>query len=245
MMRIYPFFFALLAAIVWSGSLAAQAPATPTSPNKPEKMPRYELVYDLLWLIDKNTFPPTSLMVRYHFRQTATHGMALRVRVGGEYDRYHSFFKKITATPSAAPDSFYTTNTSASVQTRAGLEWQRKWTKFQLNYGVEGDFSYRLEKTEQEEFSTTNRVIVSKGYTKIPFVSLVALIGFKIPVWKRISIYGETNFSAGVKRWRNLDKAWFKEDYPNGANFSTSQSNYNQVLVNTQLLSALGISFTF
>jgi hypothetical protein len=78
-----------LTLLLWLTTLAVPALAqTTTQPKpKPERPPRYELVYDLLWLTDKGTHPATSLMGRYHFRQKEKSGMALRLRLGGGIEK--------------------------------------------------------------------------------------------------------------------------------------------------------------
>lgn len=153
--------------------------------NKKDTTKHWEVGLDLLWLIDKNQVPSTSLFGRYNFVDRKGKAKALRLRVG--------VLSKTT--DSTQVNSVFLINTKESgILVRPGFEWQKGLTpKMKLFYGLDLSVSYAYSKDKRIlyvpdptlfEIEDNNWAFGGHG-----------LLGFKYQLTNTISISSETTLN--------------------------------------------------
>jgi hypothetical protein len=160
-------------------SLLLYAP-TAQAQDKHDSLTRYkwEIGTDLLWLIDKNTLPPTSIFVRRH-----TEKGAWRLRVGYNYqNNERRLFDTL---------DLYQTE-QHEVLFRMGYEQKRNQKKFQLFYGTDIHLGYVYQKQDDYYDTDTNPGIDSRtfGNRKTLGIGLVTFIGLKYHIHPQVSVFG-------------------------------------------------------
>ena len=141
---------------------------------------RWDVSTDLLWLINKNTIPP-SVFVRLNTEKNGRL-MAYRFRLGGQYSEHLNPIDTISSTG---------TETDLRAFVSIGKEWQKQYNQLQLFYGTDLFFDYRLfqiEAVQDEKGWLPRHRDISLGLS--PFV------GMRYFIHPRISFSTEAHVNA-------------------------------------------------
>lgn len=154
--------------------------------DRPEAaFPRYkwELGTDLLFLVNRNTVPP-SVFVRLN----SNHFTAWRFRVGGSYAANTSTPPGWIHLPSSTGLTGIKTRMDAFLG--VGREWQRDLGRFQLFYG--SDIAFRLfsQRDKQGVFDQGKRFLPFRRETS---VGLSPFIGMKYFIHPQVSVSAESH----------------------------------------------------
>jgi hypothetical protein len=152
---------------------------------------RYEVATDLLWLIDKNNVPRTSLFFRYNFRNRS---QALRFRVGMENKRENS--------QRSVDDSItfiYEPARRRSYAVSVGYEWQKPFKEWLLYSGV--DLNFRYADTLSFVPNKRHWVNYEAKYSEHSFIyGTSGFIGCKYFVNSKMAISFESCFSINYRK---------------------------------------------
>lgn len=213
-----------LASTVWS-----QKKAHPTS---------FELGYDLLWLIDKNTYPSTSLFGRYHFDQSEDKGKALRLRLGATFHRPDSTVNDLY---------YYFDSYEYSLFIQPGLEWQRKFGRMDWVFGFDVPYAYQfLETHYQFEDANIDELFIVENFIKGNRIGLSPLTGLKIHLGRRFFLYAESAIDFSYLHYRFNQWVFYANTYPPSFYPTSNQRLYKddfQIVFNP--IKTLMISFSF
>ena len=148
---------------------------------------------DLLWLIDKNQIPATSIFARYNYLNKNGKYNAWRLRVGIDNNRYDS--SQVSNLEPRESNTF-------SLLLRPGLEFQKNISKGAIfYYGVDAHFfMYRQE--FHYVVSITPDPNVWEGKLKTFEFGLIPFVGLKYRPfnWCAISVESSLNAIYRIKR---------------------------------------------
>ncbi|MCC6414073.1 MAG: hypothetical protein IT270_20660 [Saprospiraceae bacterium] len=215
-----------LASTVWS-----QKKAHPTS---------FELGYDLLWLIDKNTYPSTSLFGRYHFDQTEDKGKALRLRLGATFHRPDSTVNDLY---------YYFDSYEYSLYIQPGLEWQRKFGRLDWVFGFDVPYAYQFLETHYKyryQYQNIDELFIYEVFEKGHKIGVSPLTGLRLHLGNRFFLYLETSIDASYLHYRLKEYVQYANTYPPSFYTDPHQRLYRddfQVVFNP--IKTLMISFSF
>ena len=177
--------------------LPTQAQTDTTAP----KRYKWEVATDLLWLINKNNIPASSIFVRRHFVTKKGKNVALRMRLGWDFDYYKQtsyFFDR------QIPSGF-ATNILGEVKTQSfapfvviGYQKSTLREKFEIFYGVDIMVKYLNAK---EYLIKTTGIVFPPSFiypTNITGVSVGAnsFVGLKYPLGNHFTISTEIALGA-------------------------------------------------
>ena len=154
----------------------------------------WEIGTDLLWLIDKNQVPATSLFVRYNFTNKKNKQMAWRLRLGVNTSRKDS---------SQIADPQDNEKYIFAPYLRSGIEWQNKTSaKSLVFYGVDASLSYSQEKIKTIVTTIPPPGVLSQEINKTLEAGLIGFIGFKYEptAWFALSIESSLNIFYTIRR---------------------------------------------
>lgn len=147
---------------------------------------QWEFGLDLLWLIDKNQVPPTSIFARYNFIDIHNRHKAWRLRIGVNNNYYDS-----AQTNGTLPHDININ----SVLIRPGFEWQMKPSlKYTFFYGGDLNLFYRQEKFKNI-ITIVPEPLQYDGTFKTWELGLVGFIGFKYSPNKWLSVSAESSLN--------------------------------------------------
>ncbi|QSE98252.1 hypothetical protein [Fulvivirga lutea] len=154
----------------------------------------WEVGTDLLWLIDKNTLPATSLFARYNYLSKKGSSKAIRLRIGIENNMYDS---------SQVLNSLPRTEDSFSLLLRPGLEFKRILSPQSIFfYGMDAHF---LLYSQDFRFVTSIAPDPSlyEGTDKTTELGLIPFIGVKYQpvVWLAVSLESSLNAVYRIRRY--------------------------------------------
>lgn len=170
---------------------------------------KWEVATDLLWLIDKNTMPATSVFIRRHTKKGA-----FRASLGYSFKRNFEDFTPPPPVPSN-PD-FHWQNESENISLyflKAGYQRTKKLANVHIYYGA--DLFWTLQKTIGEKY-----YIEYKGYYDFSEkterrVGIHAFVGVQKYFWKRFSVSAEVTLSGYTEYYAFLRTTYeYPEDDP-------------------------------
>lgn len=181
-MRLYTSSF-ILAFILLTSITYGQ---TKNKKNETDTTKHWEVGLDLLWLIDKNQVPSTSLFGRYNFVDKGNSYKAWRFRIGMDNNYYDS--SRING---MMPHDIKVN----SILLRPGFEWQKRPNlKYTFFYGGDLNLFYRQEKFKNI-IATVPEPLQYDGTFKTWELGLVGFIGFKYSPIKWLSISTESTLN--------------------------------------------------
>ncbi len=168
-----------------------------------------ELGIDLLWLIDKETYPGYTLFGRYHVRQTPLRGQALRLRMGGRflYPEYENGWIHYSIEK----------NHDYAWLIRPGWEWQRKKGRAIWSLGIDLPVSYSSlldQHQETETVDSINGIYVLVTDESVFTAGLGGILGVRYRLSPRISMYWEAGVDAMYIRERSRYLAVLATEFP-------------------------------
>lgn len=200
---------------------------------------QWEIGLDLLWLIDKNQVPSTSIFSRYNWVNKKGNGRAIRLRLG-----FPSYSKD--STEMFNPDWSIDTK-NIGIYVRPGFEWQKEIiSKLSLFYGIDASVTYNHFLDEQWVYSSFNpSAIVYHKREDINWIFGTHLVlGFKYFVTKAISISTETTVNLNYRKGSIFFRSGANPDFPDttggvaGLNMSQYSASFTPITV-------INLSFTF
>lgn len=198
----------------------------------------FELGFDLLWLIDKNTYPPTSLFGRYHFDQTDDKGKALRLRLGATFHRPDSTVNDLY---------YYFESYEYSLFIQPGLEWQRKFGRLDWVFGFDVPYSYQFSESHYNYLDPTiDELFIYEIFEKGHKISIAPLSGLRLHLGNRFFLYLETSIDASYLHYRLKKYVHYANTYPPDFYDDPLQRRYKddfQIVFNP--IKTLMISFSF
>lgn len=131
----------------------------------------WEIGTDLLWIIDKNQVPATSLFGRYNLTNKKNKQMAWRLRLGVNTSRKDS---------SQIADPQNNEKHIFAPYLRLGVEWQNKTsTNSSVFYGIDASISYFQEKIKTIVTTVPPPGRLYQEKNKTLETGLIGFIGFK------------------------------------------------------------------
>jgi hypothetical protein len=156
---------------------------------------QWEIGLDLLWLIDKNQVPSTSIFARYNFTKDKSKKRALRFRLGVNTNLYDS--TQIVNPQDNEIDIF-------APYIRPGFEWQQAINdKTSYFYGIDLSVLYYQNKFKKIIYPGPN---LFQGTYKTWELGAVGFIGFKYKPTKWIALSVESSFNLIYRIRRDEDK---------------------------------------
>lgn len=199
------------------------------------KFYRWEVGTDLLWLIDKNTLPPTTLFLKINNKWKHMQG-AFRFRVGYDYEDKDTLMK--------SPNSDRVVN--STFQSYFGYEVHKRLNP-KLNLYCAIDFYYSVTKKEEiwEWINPYDHVqMKSIRNTNIETYGLTPVFGAGYDIAKNINISIETsgyfNYKSGTKKLRNRSKKYFQKRGP-----INSQYNYESHKIGFNPIHSINVNIKF
>lgn len=168
-----------------------------------------ELGIDLLWLINKETYPAYTLFGRYHVRQTPLRGQALRLRLGGRF--LWPEYELSTLNYSIEKNHDY------AFLMRPGWEWQRKKGRAIWSLGLDLPVAYSslLEQNQEiERVDSITGIYVLVTDERILTAGLGGILGVRYRLSPRISMYWEAGLDAVYIRERSRYLAVLATEFP-------------------------------
>ncbi len=182
--------------------------------NERDTTKQWEIGLDLLWLIDKNHVPPTTLFVRYNFVNDKNEKRAWRFRLGVDYSTYDS---------AQLPNPRDNEIDIVAPYMRLGYEWQKEINqKSSYFFGVDFSAFYSQYKAKIVIYPGPNLLQATDKtweFGAIPF------IGFKYrpTKWLAISTEISLNFIYRIRR---------EEDKVTDINFPNDPGGQSKIDVN-------------
>jgi hypothetical protein len=207
--------------------------------NEKDTIKHWEVGLDLLWLINKNQVPSTSLFGRYNYVDKKGNNKAIRLRLG-----FPSSIKDSTGMFN--PDWHINTK-DIGIYVRPGFEWQKEiTTKQRLFYGIDvsTSYSYFLEEQWVTNPFDPSAIVYHKWEDKNWIFGTHLFLGFKYFVTKAISISTETTISLNYRKRSIFQRSGADPDFPNtsGGVGGLNIAKYN---VSFTPITVLNISFNF
>lgn len=203
--------------------MKAQQQIDKNSEIKPYK---WDVGADLLWLIDKNSVPP-SVFVRLNTDKN-NRLSAYRFRLGGDYTEHLNAIDTLSSTQ---------TKTNLKVFASLGKEWQKQYDQFQLFYGSDLFLNYRLfifEYSKDEEGFFPKERDISLGVS--PFV------GMRYFLSSRISFSTEAHLNIYFHEW---DKKTFYANPDPWAPLEVVRHRVHYLKMNVNPIYALNLHYHF
>jgi hypothetical protein len=203
--------------------------------EEPVDIPRktWDAGTDLLWLINKNTLPATSVFVRYNVSHKYSLPGAIRLRVGIDL----SLKDSITIYP---PPKDNINHFAPFV--RLGYEWQHRKGRYEFYYGADMQVSYSSLRLKQIVYGTQNYSY--DGKFKRLEIGPVGFAGMKFFLSEHISFSAEASFNLIYRCRRD-----YSESYPYPGNPgdlpTTSKMNINELNVRFYPISVININYHF
>ena len=201
---------------------------------------KWEVATDLLWLLDKNTMPATSIFIRRH-----TEKGAWRLRVGGSYKTKYSEPQTPPNVTGFVKEAYESRVSMFSIRT--GYEWHKTFKFLAFYYGGDLMVNYTLEKGN--DFYPISQAGITQGYnakitSKTTQLGGVLFLGVKKHFSPKISVSGE------MGAWVSYDYQKYRKDiyeYPVDDINSTTWQYYT--IANFQMafqpLYVLNLSYHF
>ena len=164
--------------------LMQSAFAQEKQPYTPERH-KWDISTDLLWLINKNNLPATSILVRKNMEYKNHLNGAIRLRVGLSFNNS----EQINNNPSVFPPDSLLARKSKVLSTvfRLGYEWQLQKSRYQFYYGGDIQFNYRHERGTSVSYTSGNVNVYNGGG--------IAFIGCKYFIDSHVSFSAEASYS--------------------------------------------------
>lgn len=174
---------------------------------------------DLLWLIDKNTLPSTTLFVKRNVQPENKKPGALRMRVGLGFDT-------IERSLTSGQPSLYEAK-GFDILTRLGYEWQIQRGKHQIFYGsdLHLEYNYRYTTVYVPETQAKDEV-ESRNWNIGP----VVFIGYQFFLTSQISFSTEATYGIIYGRDWNSQKTSFPNT-PDIDNVETVNNTWNSKII--------------
>ena len=190
----------------------------------------WEVGLDVLWLINKNQLPATSIFARHNFVTKTGKHRALRFRLGVDNSYYDS---------SQISGLFPNESDIIAPFARIGYEWQVPVNKqFIFFYGVDANIFFYQNKYERMVPATTN-FLVRNTFTSWE-LGLVGLIGFKYQPTNWFSISIESTISALYRIKRDKLASYLPPPtIPNGL----GETNVNDFRIKFLPITVINLSF--
>jgi hypothetical protein len=181
---------------------------------------KWEVATDLLWLIDKNQFPP-SVFVRKHGGNGAWRG-----RLGGNFASRKDF----VSSPQLKVTQEYLLI--------LGREWHlSESNKRVVPYlGVDLPIRYHLER-ERTDIRTSGQTFINNSFVSDISIGVAGLFGLRYQLSSHLSLSVEANCQANYQRQK-----WF-----NRHNIYPNDTVYDRQLIDLQLipLQTINLSYHF
>jgi hypothetical protein len=191
---------------------------------------QWELGLDLLWLIDKNQVPATSLFARYNFVNKKSQQRALRFRVGVDNITYDS--AQIDVPMNDKIDIF-------SPYLRIGYEWQREINqKASYFFGVDLSGKYSQYKANIVYYGPIR--LLQETDKKWEF-GIIPFIGFKYNPVSWLALSSESSISI-IYRVRRQKYKFTDIDFPNDPG-SNGKIDVNELKVSFLPLTVINLCF--
>ncbi len=198
--------------------------------NERDTTKQWEIGLDLLWLINKNQVPSTSLFTRYNFVNKENQKRAWRFRLGVDNSAYDS--AQITETRDNEIDII-------APYIRMGYEWQKDVSeRVSFFYGVDVSGLYSQYKAKIIYYVP---IRLLQETDKTWEFGIIPFIGFKYkPVnWLSISTESSFNFIYRVRR----QKSKFTDlDFPNDPG-SNGKIDINELKMSFLPITVINLSF--
>ncbi|MCF6352652.1 MAG: hypothetical protein L3J06_06545 [Cyclobacteriaceae bacterium] len=192
----------------------------------------WEIGTDLLWLIDKNQVPATSLFGRYNFTNKKNKQMAWRLRLGINTSRKDS--SQIAAPQDNEKDIF-------APYVQLGFEWQRSFnTKYLVFFGTDINFQYYQNKFSEIIYFDIGPRLFQGTYKTITW-GASGFIGFKYFLTNWLSLSLESSLNLNYRIRRDKDKVTLI-DYPN-SDGGKGEINVNELTIHFTPITVLNLSF--
>jgi hypothetical protein len=198
---------------------------------KKDTIQNWEVGLDLLWLINKNQLPATSIFARHNFVTKTGKHRALRFRLGVNNSYYDS---------SGINGSLPTKSSIIALFARIGYEWQVPINKqFIFFYGADANIFFYQNKYERIVPPSPN-FLVRNTFTTWE-LGVVGLIGFKYRATNWLSISIESTLSAIYRIKRDaLASYLLPPTIPNGL----GETNVDDFRINFLPITIINLSFT-
>jgi len=217
----------LIFSLLWTFTASGQVKKTSSEKDTTKQ---WEIGTDLLWLIDKNQVPPTSLFVRYNFVNIKNQKRAWRFRLGVDNSIYDS--AQIVDTRDNEIDII-------SPYVRVGYEWQREINKkVSYFYGFDASILYSQYKAKIVYYAPI-RLLQETDRTwefgAIPF------IGFKYRPVNWLAVSTESSFNL-IYRVRRQKSKFTDINFPNDPG-SNGKIDVNELRTFFRPLTVINLSF--
>ncbi len=194
---------------------------------------QWEIGLDLLWLIDKNTLPPTSLFARYNFVKKNNKPAAWRLRFGVDISHYDS-----SQISNAAPHDIK--NTLVFIQ--PGYEWQVIKKRYVFFYGLDAKAGYSKYDFDNIVLTTDGEWTQFYGTDKTFEYGLSPFLGFKYNFNNWLSISAESSITMEYKvRRQNSEAIKVDTQLPAGS----GAINVDNFIILANPISVINLCFKF
>ena len=192
----------------------------------------WEVGLDLLWLINKNQLPATSIFARQNFITKTGKHRALRFRLGLNNSYYDS--SQISGVLPNKSDII-------APFARFGYEWQVPVnTQFTVFYGADANVFFYQNKYERIVPAASSYFQVRNTFTSWE-LGLIGFIGFNYRPTNWFSISTESTFSALYRIKRDeLASYLLPPTIPNGL----GETNVNDLRINFLPITVINLTFT-
>ena len=184
--------------------LPTQAQTDTTAP----KRYKWEVATDLLWLINKNNIPASSIFVRRHFVTKKGKNVALRMRLGWDFDYYKqtSYFFDRQVSPQTLTNIVAETKKYAiSPFLIVGYQKSTLYKKYEIFYGIDVMLKYWAGEEETIMVAPPSnpigslmilRTTINKGAS----VGVQPIIGLKYYLNDRFSLSTEVSLGGSFSK---------------------------------------------
>lgn len=157
---------------------------------------RYEVATDLLWLIDKNNVPRTSLFFRYNLPKRM---QAIRLRIGTQ-GKKESF-------KTTVDDSLLYGSSSPKIvrmySIDIGYEWQQQLKSWQMYYGADIGYRYDVDRFILLPYTLPTGVYSSEVINKTHTFSGVGFLGARYFIHPKISVSSELQIMISYSKYKH------------------------------------------
>lgn len=201
--------------------------------NERDTSRQWEIGLDMLWLIDKNSLPPTSLFARYNFIKKNNKSAAWRLRVGVDVSHYDS-----SQIRNLAPHDIK--NTLIFIQ--PGYEWQIIKKRYVFFYGLDAKAGYSKHDFDNTVLMQGGVWTRFYGEDKTFEYGLSPFFGFKYNFNNWLSISAESSITMMYKvRRQNSEAIEVDTQLPAGS----GAVNVDNFIVRANSISVVNLCFKF
>ncbi len=188
----------ILIAIVLFQTFIANA-QTSSEPHNKDTISTWEIGIDLLWLIDKNQVPATSIFGRYSYNYKSNKSNAIRFRLGlNNRPKYDSI-----QIDEPRPSTRITGNTYIQF----GYEWQNQISSgTTVFWGADLYVNYLREEFETLIYPSNVSIALLQGYYKTWNVGAMGFIGIKYSPKNWIAFSLESSIRVNYRARRDKSK---------------------------------------